>query len=986
MKRFFSYFSAFILIGFILAACDSGGSDSSGQNPDPSLENHSPTALPQNVITSIGRGTDITLTGSDVDDDSLIFTIESSPSQGILFGTEYNIIYIPNDNYTGTDSFTFTVNDGKATSTAATVTISINAGDPENAIPDALVQSVTTSQNQATNITLTGTDSDGDSLTFAIASGPSHGILSGTPPAVTYIPNSDYTGSDSFTFTVNDGTATSTAATISININAVDPDNTDPNALAQSVTTLQNQAANITLIGTDSDGDSLTFAIASSPSHGTLSGTPPAVTYTPDSNYTGSDSFTFTANDGKATSTAATVSINIDPGNTAPNALVQFVTTLKNQAANITLTGTDSDGDSLTFAIASDPSHGTLSGTPPAVAFTPRSDYIGTDSFTFTVNDGKATSTAATVTISIPVSDGNGITKISTGPLPGGLRNAPERRSLPHLLGSHKTDDVKVPIRSYFAACDVDTDTPRMYVSLSLEDTGPNANEELPSVGSVMEFIYDKDNDVFKRTGNEATIDLCNESGGITVSSDCSRIGLVCHTAFEEHVSLTEPFTKDLVADASPTLVDEPDNHDQVDSEDDYAENGELWLLEWNNQALSDEPDKYVIHKAVGGIHGGPTGLYYAEDDNSYASTTVSSRFFEGGRHKSASMVVIDRTDWTLFPKTDNRERGWGWNCGEGHVLHVQGFYNPYVNKYGAFCTNDMGYGGSVNGGGGLYIKMEDKGDVAKGEGLYNVASSNTFVTNGGSSYVVPVDADKSLALITAPLYPGEDLLNSFLKYGIIEDAIDDKEIVENNDGTYSDPDGNTLTLDDICYKLEGIDCLQLYFNNGRHSFRENFWSGELQADELTKVGILHVTSNDGSREFNRADKPYENMRWIAEDSDCQLADPQLVDLQNGRYLFGYAKFQCISDGVNLEKHGGARTMNPKKYYILEIDVNGNKLTEPVEIPGTGWGGLDRIISVGKGKAAWAYIPNPEINDDGTYSDPRRTAWEIMVYKSPLGE
>ncbi|MCP4365857.1 MAG: adhesin, partial [Planctomycetes bacterium] len=194
---------------------------------------------------------------------------------------------------------------------------------------------------------------------------------SGTPPAVTYTPNSDYTGTDSFTFTANDGTATSTAATISININAVVPDNTVPNALAQSVTTLQNQAANITLTGTDSDGDSLTFAIASSPSHGTLSGTPPAATYTPDSDYTGSDSFTFTANDGMATSTAATVSINIDPGNTAPNALVQFVTTLKNQAANITLTGTDNDGDSITFAIASNPSHGTLSGTPPAVTYTP---------------------------------------------------------------------------------------------------------------------------------------------------------------------------------------------------------------------------------------------------------------------------------------------------------------------------------------------------------------------------------------------------------------------------------------------------------------------------------------------------------------------------------------------------------------------------------------------------------------------------------------
>ncbi len=674
-----------------------------------------------------------------------------------------------------------------------------------------------------------------------------------------------------------------------------------------------------------------------------------------------------------------------DPESNAPIALLQNVTTSMGVEIDITLTGSDVDGDSLIFTIESSPLYGTLIGTEPNLTYIPNNNYSGTDSFTFTANDGEATSTAATVTITIPISPGNEITKISTGPLPGGLSNAPERLSLPHLIGSHRTNDVKVPVRSYSAACDVDTDTPRMYVSLSLEDTRPNANEKLPSVGSVMEFIYDKDDNVFKRTGNEAIIDLCNESGGITVSRDCSRIGLVCHTAFEEHVSLTEPFTKDLVADASPTKLDQPDNHSQVDSEDDYEENGELWLLEWNNQQLSDEPDKYVIHKGVGGIHGGPTGLFYAEDDNSYASTTVSSIFSGGGRHKSASLAVIDRTDWTLFPRTDNGERGWEWNCGEGHVLQVQGFYNSYVNKYGAFCTTDMGYGRIVKNGGGLYMKMEDKGDTSKGNGLYNVASSSTFVANGGSSYVVPVDADKSLALITAPLYPSEEKMYSSLRWGIIDDAVDDGQVVINDDGTFADPYGNTLTLDDICYNSEGMDCLQLYFQNGRYSFRDNFWSGELQTDELTKVGILQVTSSDGSREFDRADEPYENIRWIAEDSDCQLADPQLVDLQNGRYLFGYAKFQCISDGENLERHGGAGTLIPKEYYILEIDADGNKLTEPVPIPGTGWGGLDRIISIGEGKAAWAYIPDPEINDDGTYSDPRRTEWEIMVYTSPLG-
>ena len=85
----------------------------------------------------------------------------------------------------------------------------------------AVSQSVTTGENTARTITLSATDEDGDSLTYIIVSSPAHGSLSGTGAVVTYVPNSGYTGNDSFTFKANDGVLDSNTATVSIYIQPV---------------------------------------------------------------------------------------------------------------------------------------------------------------------------------------------------------------------------------------------------------------------------------------------------------------------------------------------------------------------------------------------------------------------------------------------------------------------------------------------------------------------------------------------------------------------------------------------------------------------------------------------------------------------------------------------------------------------------------------------------------------------------------------------
>jgi VCBS repeat-containing protein len=153
---------------------------------------------------------------------------------------------------------------------------------------------------------------DGDALTYSTVAVPANGSLSGSAPNMTYTPNNNFNGTDSFTFKANDGTVDSNEATVSITIDAV---NDTPVADAQSVTTDENTPVAITLTASDVDGDSLTYSVVTTPVSGSLSGSAPNLTYTPNNNFNGQDSFTFTVNDGTVDSNEATVSITVNAVN-----------------------------------------------------------------------------------------------------------------------------------------------------------------------------------------------------------------------------------------------------------------------------------------------------------------------------------------------------------------------------------------------------------------------------------------------------------------------------------------------------------------------------------------------------------------------------------------------------------------------------------------------------------------------------------------------
>jgi hypothetical protein len=247
-------------------------------------------------------------------------------------------------------------------------------------------------------------DANGDPLTAALGlTNTANGTLAlNADGSFTYTPNAGYVGPDSFTYVANDTTVNSAEATVSISVDA--PVNTPPVADPQAVSLDEDSSLAITLTGSDVNaGDTLAYAVGTGPANGTLTGTAPNLTYTPNANFNGADSFIFTLNDGTVDSAPATVSITVNPVNDAPVADAQSVTTDQDVAIPITLTGSDIDGDTLTYAVtvASGPANGVLNGTAPNLSYVPNAGFSGADSFTFSVNDGTVDSPTATVDITV---------------------------------------------------------------------------------------------------------------------------------------------------------------------------------------------------------------------------------------------------------------------------------------------------------------------------------------------------------------------------------------------------------------------------------------------------------------------------------------------------------------------------------------------------------------------------------------------------------
>ena len=452
--------------------------------------NDAPIANDQTVSTPEDTPLAITLTGSDQDGDPLTYAVIAHPTHGVLTGTAPNLTYTPAADYHGTDSFTFQASDYALVSNIATITINVT---PVNDAP-VLGAIGNKSVPELTLLTFTAaaTDVDGDTLTFSLVGAPAGAAIDPATGVFTWTPTEaqgpgEYTfdvcvsdgvlsDCETITVTVNEvnvapllgaigdktvdeltllsftATATDTdipANTLTFSLvsapagAAIDPAtgvftwtpteaqgpgeytftvkvcdngtpvlcdqeeikvtvfevNTAPTARDQSVTTPEDTPIDILLDVSDPENDPLTTIIITGPSHGQVSVNGIVVTYTPDLNYYGADSFTYKVNDGLEDSNIATVSITVTPVNDPPVAYGMTVETPENFPVNFELLATDPEGDIGTFIIVTTPAHGTLDCDGRYCTYTPDPNWNGEDGFYFKVNDGELDSNEAFVKI-----------------------------------------------------------------------------------------------------------------------------------------------------------------------------------------------------------------------------------------------------------------------------------------------------------------------------------------------------------------------------------------------------------------------------------------------------------------------------------------------------------------------------------------------------------------------------------------------------------
>ena len=322
---------------------------------------------------------------------------------------DLTITYVPDDDFAGVDTFTYQITGPNGDTASATVTVEVGE---VNDLPEANDDAATVDEDDSVIVDVLANDTDTEGLdpsSVTVGSGPVSGTVTIDPVTgvVTYTPDTDFAGSDAFIYTVADTDGVLVTATVTI---TVTPINDPPVAVNDSASTDEEVTALIAVLGNDSDIEgglvpgSVTMSV--SPSNGTTTVSGGAVSYTPDPDFNGVDSFGYQVCDDAAACDTATVTVNpindppIVPG-PGPLATDEDVPISFDPLA----AASDVDGDALTVSTfdATTTAGGTV--VLGSLEYHPPADWSGDDSFTYTVTDG-TDSVVIAVTITVnPVND-----------------------------------------------------------------------------------------------------------------------------------------------------------------------------------------------------------------------------------------------------------------------------------------------------------------------------------------------------------------------------------------------------------------------------------------------------------------------------------------------------------------------------------------------------------------------------------------------------
>ena len=387
---------------------------------------------------------------TDADGDLLTAVLQTAPVHGsLVLQTDGSFVYTPNAFWYGTDSFSYAATDGQAQSSSVSVTLAVThinhlpvaAADSYSLLEDG---SLTTA---AGALLLNDTDLDGDPLSVLPGTAPAHGTLVLNPDgSFVYTPTPNFFGTDTFTYVVSDGFGTSLPALVQLTVFGV---NDAPVAVADRWNINEDQILQgipgVLQNDFDPDGDVLSVSLLTGPTHGVLllqaDGT---FSFTPNLNFFGEDTFTYSLSDGLSPAVTGLVTITIAAVNDAPTVLPDTYSLAEDSSISILLPGVlgndaDPEGSPLTAIRLTAPARGTLVfSASGAFTYTPAANFFGTDSFTYVASDGLLQSASTTVTLIVtPVNDA----PIAVNDTAGTAWNTPVTVAAPGVLANDRDVD-----------------------------------------------------------------------------------------------------------------------------------------------------------------------------------------------------------------------------------------------------------------------------------------------------------------------------------------------------------------------------------------------------------------------------------------------------------------------------------------------------------------------------------------------------------------